>query len=767
MTYHLHILGQVQGVGFRPFVFRLAQEMKLKGWVSNDANGVHIEINAEDTQLSHFKDQLLLQSPPLAKITQVEIAQMEERYFDNFEIKHSQTNYTPQLLITPDAALCEACKSELFDPHNRRYLYPFITCTNCGVRYSIIEKLPYDRIHTTMRHFEPCKHCQQEYQNPQDRRYYSQTNSCPQCAIDIHSYQVIHQEQNENNTLIPLYTHTPTILNEIIQYWKDGKIVAIKGIGGYLLTCDATQAKAIRTLRQRKKRPHKPFALMYPDVESITKDIVLSEKAKNCLESSESPIVLLPILAEAKHTIALQEIAPQLDKVGIMMPYNPLFAILLQKFKKPIVATSGNLSQQPIVFTNEKAFSELALIADYIITHNRPILIPQDDSIVQLDEQNHTHLLRRARGFAPNYIDSTNILQKDTMLATGAMMKSTIALSHQKNIFLSQYIGDIDSLEAQENYCHIIQHYLQLFNTQPQKIITDQHPEYFSTQWGKTLSEKYQIPLLQVQHHTAHFAAILAEKTLLDSNEKILGIIWDGTGWGTDGQIWGGEFFVYQQKQIERVHHLPYFPFILGDKMPKEPRLSALCLAHQYQTSYENIQPLFTTTEWNIYQKILTQNTLKTSSMGRVFDAVAASLSLLDKASYEGQAAAYLEQMAWKAWRKNTIIEPAPDPLHCWQEIQKDIENKKNKEYIALKLHIRCVEYIDHIAEKQQVQQLAFSGGVFQNMLLITLLKQRLEKKYQLHFHEKIPTNDENIAFGQLIVGHYSINLKNNLQLCV
>ncbi|MDX2302462.1 MAG: carbamoyltransferase HypF [Microscillaceae bacterium] len=762
MTYHIHLTGQVQGVGFRPFVYRLAKEMNLYGWVSNDNDGVHIEVTTFTEIFHQFLNRLLEEAPPLAKITGKIVKIRPEQVFNDFEIRHSSTNSQSNLLLTPDVATCPDCLAELLEPENRRYFYPFITCTNCGVRYSIIESLPYDRENTTMAAFKPCFSCQKEYQDPLNRMYYSQTNSCPDCGVRMRLFvknkEVFFEDPKEQAL-------NREIIKTVALAWKIGKIVALKGIGGYLLSCDATNAAAIRTLREHKKRPSKPFALMYPNLESIKMDVELSEKAIELLQSPESPIVLLDLQENKTSGIAHWEIAPNLHQIGVMLPYTPLFVLLLREFQKPIVATSANLSNSPIIYEDEKALQDLGEIADLILTHNRPIVAPQDDSVISLAAWDQQPIfLRRSRAFAPNFIPKKEVLKSrsefnlqtkpKTILAMGAEMKSTFALTHQNNLYISQYLGDLESYETQENYQKLIRHFLKLFHTQPELIVVDQHPRYFSTQLGQELAKEFQIPVKHVQHHFAHFAAVLSENELLDSPEKILGIIWDGTGLGSDQQIWGGEMMIYHQKSFKRIAHLPYFPMIAGDKMPREPRISALCATYGLENASELLRHKFTETEWKIYGQLLQKPTLQTSSIGRLFDALASLLGIVDQASYEGEAAMLLESIARQYLKKTPRFQISFDPAKTHrdflEELIQDILAKKEVGQIALKFHLYLVKLIENQAKIQKIKKIALSGGVFQNILLVTLIKQSLGGEFQLFFHHQLSPNDENIAFGQI-----------------
>ena len=751
LTWHIHIAGQVQGVGFRPFVYTLAKQFGLKGWVNNTLDGVHIEFNATEEVASAFADQVLKQAPRLSRITSIHQDQIKTTLFDSFQIIHSKEEGDPNLLLTPDFALCDDCRKELRDPEDRRRQYPFITCTNCGPRYAIVQQLPYDREHTVMDAFQMCHSCRQEYTDPKDRRYFSQTNSCPNCGIDLAFYDA-------QGSLLSNQAHD--IIDQVVAYWQTGKIVAVKGIGGYLLTCDAAQPQVIQELRRRKHRPSKPFALMYPKLDALAGWSLSKEEATE-LSSPVAPIVLL------HHSDNLPErerIATGLQRIGVMLPYAPLFELLLEAFAKPIIATSGNASHSPIIYKDEQALQRLSSIADGIVTHNRQIVVPQDDSVVQFSLfEKERIILRRSRGLAPTFIPSQLALSSQSILAVGAMLKSTFAFLHRHNTYISQYLGDLEHFDAQNNFQHTVRHFLSLLGAQPEVILCDQHPAYPSSQWAAQLSHTWRIPMYAVQHHLAHFAAIIGEHNLVSSKEPILGVIWDGTGLGADGQIWGGEFFTYEEHSFFRCHHFDYFDFILGDKMPREPRVSALSVCWSVGGAAEFLREKFTHTEWSIYNQLLEkENSLKTSSVGRLFDAVASLLGVMDRQTYEGEAAMRLEALAtsyitrfgWPFSQGYFSHASQIDHLSSrflMAQILMDLRMGKVKALIAAKFHFSLVEIIRMVANDLEIKKLAFSGGVFQNSLLVDLLVHHLSADFQLHFHQQLPPNDENVSFGQLV----------------
>lgn len=758
-TFRIHISGQVQGVGFRPFVYQLANSLELTGWVNNSLDGVHIEVSGNEEVICNFYQHIIRHPPLLARITHHHFEKISTKSFDIFSIRESNETGVANLLLSPDFALCESCKNELFDPNNRRFSYPFITCTLCGPRYSVIQKLPYDRPNTSMQSFEMCPECHSEYNTTTDKRYFAQTISCNNCSITMQLFNTkthFSSQLNDNHWII----------DRVVRAWQRGEIVAIKGIGGYLLTCDATRSEAIKTLRQRKHRPSKPFALMYPNAEVLSQDVHLTDSVLNQLNSPESPIVLADAKEKLASGLAKEEIAPFLLQLGVMLPYAPLFALLLSKFGKPIVATSGNVSHSPIVFSDEKALDELGTIADWIVTNNREIVVPQDDSVITFSK-NRTIFLRRSRGIAPTFIQPNLDVPQDSVLAMGADMKSTFMLTHHKNLYVSQYLGDLESYDTQESYRQTLHHFLSLFEVKPTQIVTDSHPQYFSTQLGKDLAEQWNIPVLAIQHHQAHFGAVLAENNLIHSSEPILGVIWDGTGLGTDGNIWGGEFFIYQNYEFLRESHFNYFPFILGDKMPRQPRISALAACATITEAETILEKKFSPTEWKLYRKMIADSlgntaSLQTSSVGRLFDAVASLLGLADQVSYEGEAAMRLESCAKHYIKQHgSAFETSYLENESWEkqlptqalikEIVMDILAQKPVDYIAAKFHYSLAIYIKNIAKNLNIKKIAFSGGVFQNTLLVDLIEHYASAEFELYFHRQFSPNDESCSFGQWV----------------
>ncbi len=759
-TYHIHFEGIVQGVGFRPFVYRMAKKYHLNGWVNNTNDGVHIHINASEKQAKFFICELKNNLPPLAVITRSIMEETVYTDYNSFDIAESKSRVKPKLLLTPDVAMCDDCYEELHDPDNRRYHYPFITCTNCGPRYSIITKLPYDRPNTTMAGFEMCNTCLTEYNNPLERRHFSQTNSCPDCAIEMQLF-----EQGE---LIEQFNDP----DYIVSQWEAGKILAIKGVGGYLLTCDATNVQAVETLRKRKHRPTKPFALMYPDTDSIKSDVELSEKEEKELKSIHAPIILLVQKKNPKvlNTQSVEVINHGLSRLGIMLPYTPLYDLLLSKFNKPVVATSGNITDSTIIYEDKKAIKELSKIADIILLNNRDIVIPQDDGVVQFSQKHLQKVtLRRSRGKAPTYINPGLKIPDKTIIAMGAMLKSVFGLLNEQNIYISQYLGNTDSYDAQGNYEKTFNHFEKLFSLQSDAVVTDKHPDYFSTRFGQSIAEKHHAQLYKVQHHKAHFYSVLGENNLLESKDKILGVIWDGTGLGDDGNIWGGEFFIYHNKQITRESFAGTFDFILADKMVREPRIALLSIAQNLKNACQIIKLKFTETEWKVYNKLLQKpGNLQSSSMGRMFDATASLLYGFDRHSFEAEASMQLENRASEYYYNhhcplnNSYLEDAlPENLYTFllDKMVADLHIKTNVNLIATKFHLSLVDYIIRISNKLKLKKIAFSGGVFQNALLLDMINEYMINDFELFFQKEFSPNDEGIPFGQLM--YYVDNIEN------
>jgi hydrogenase maturation protein HypF len=753
-TYHLHINGIVQGVGFRPFVYQLATEMQLNGYVKNESDGVHVFFNAVEEQANLFFKKIKQEAPVRSEIIFASLHKTADKIFDNFSIVVSyEVGSKKQVLLSPDVTLCINCKNELHDINNRRFRYPFITCTQCGPRYSILDSLPYERHGTSMQKFTQCKSCGEEYNTVTDQRFFSQTNSCNNCGIGIS----IHR----NDSFI-LTNNSEEGLLHIKIFLQQGKILAVKSMGGYLFLCDAANEKAIQLLRSRKCRPSKPFAILYPTIEKVNTSFKLSKQEKDLLESAAAPIVLLYPKQETYNNVAAKDIAPGLNQLGIMLPNSPLLELIATDFSKPLIATSANLSGSPIIYKDKDALEYLFEIADYVVSNNRDIIIPQDDSVVLVSQySNQQIMLRRSRGYAPAFLNYKPLTNR-CILSTGAFLKSSFTLSVNGNVFVSQFLGSGERYESQEMYKDTLEHWLKLYAIQPVVIIADKHPHYFSHQYAIELAQRFGTELKLVQHHEAHFAALLAEHNLLHDTEAVLGIIWDGTGLGTDGNIWGGEFFKYENNELLRCYHFDYFPAIAGDKLSLEPRMAALCATSDCWPEPDKLQEKFSEAEWKTYQTLIKNTSLSSSSVGRLFDAVASLLNICDKQTYEGEAAMYLQVLAESYVEKNGF---AMDDSYfkagahyyriptatLMQGILMDIKKGKAKEFIAAKFHYSLVCLVDIVAKNINVEKICFSGGVFQNALLVDWIQKKYSDQYQLFFHQNLPPNDENISFGQMV----------------
>lgn len=768
-SWHIHISGRVQGVGFRPFVYRLATSLNLKGRVQNGMDGVYIDVNADEEMLLDFCQKIKANAPAVAQIGSITYAEADGQEFTDFDIVPSEQEGQANLLITPDLAICESCRQELHDPKNRRYQYPFITCTQCGPRYSILKSLPFDRENTSMRSFHMCPECMAEYtcidslaeisehEVKDNSRYHAQTNSCGKCGIKLSLYKL-----NPKHPYAQLVdSQAETLIKKISQLLLGGNIVAVKGIGGYLLMADAGNEEVVQRLRQRKGRPAKPFALMYPSLEAVRQDVYVSEKEVTELLSYRSPIVLLKLKKRPASGIALQQIAPDLAKLGIMLPYTPLFELILKAVKKPLIATSANLSGSPIFYKDEDALEELNGIADYVLINNREICLPQDDSVMQFTTQHQQAIiLRRSRGLAPAYRPPERSKLADlNCLAMGVQQKSSFALVAHQQLYLSQYLGELSNYHTAKAYQQTLAYFLQLCQAEPQFILADLHPDYFATQLGQRLAEEKNIPIYYVQHHRAHFGAVLTENSLLETDEPVLGVIWDGTGLGDDRQIWGGEFFTFAERKINRTAHLAYFPHRFGDKMASEPRLSLLCLADGDVAFDETLKTKFSAQEWTLYQKMICKKAaIQTSSIGRLFDAVASLLGLCDVNLYESQAAMFLEQHAAAYLHNHSLklhegypcLYRSGEYNLCLTAMLEDMQKGRSCGEMAARFHLGLVNLIKKVAEKEGIKQLAFSGGVFQNALLIDLIITHLQSDFKLYFHQQLSPNDESIPLGQI-----------------
>lgn len=749
------IRGAVQGVGFRPFVYRLASELNLPGYVLNSPQGVFVEIEGEKPALENFLFRLQQEKPAPSFIQSLEASYLDPVHFNGFEIRGSASSGMKSALILPDIATCPDCLSEILDPGNRRYRYPFTNCTHCGPRFTIIESLPYDRPNTSMKSFEMCADCRAEYENPQDRRFHAQPNACPVCGPSLELW-------DRSGRVL---AHRDAALLQAAGAIRDGKIVAIKGLGGFHLVADARNLEAVEVLRRRKQREEKPFALMYPSMECIGEDCSISPPEARLLLSPESPIVLLSRKNGGNRPTIAPNVAPNNPYLGVMLPYTPLHHLLMRELSFPILATSGNLSDEPICIEERDAVARLAGIADAFLVHNRPIVRHMDDSIVRV-VLGREMVLRRARGYAPLPIRCKELIP--ATLAVGAHLKNTVALSVQDNVFLSQHIGDLENKEASDAFQGVIRSFRHLYRVEPSLVVADMHPDYVSSKYASSCN----IPLVSVQHHYAHVAACMAENEL---EGQVLGVSWDGTGYGTDGTIWGGEFLLTGDSGFERVASFRKFRLPGSASAVKEPRRTALGVLYEIMGNDVFGDPdsvparFFSRQELPILARML-QNGIQspwTSSVGRLFDAVASLSGLRQKIRFEGQAAMEMEfaigqEKAAEAYpfavRNGTDSDPSASASMKsidWEPtvraILEDVRHGIPLATLAIKFHNTLVDIIVDVAKRIGEARIVLTGGCFQNKYLMEHTVQRLEQEgFRPYWHQRIPPNDGGIALGQI-----------------
>ena len=735
----IHLTGAVQGVGFRPFVYNTAKKFSLNGYVINDTHGVIIEVEGEERNINRFLISLQTEKPPLAHIFSQEIQELPLKGFTDFKIRKSKHRGKKEVFILPDISVCDECLKELDDPKNRRYRYPFINCTNCGPRFSIIEKLPYDRPNTTMKQFRMCPECEREYKDPEDRRFHAQPNACPVCGPHITLY-------SSDKKFI---TQKEEALEKTVRLLKEGKIIAVKGVGGFHLVCDATNNHALKKLRERKKRGEKPFAVMFRDINQIKEYAEITDFEEAVILSPERPVV---IVRSKKGTDLSPEVAPSLDRIGIFLPYSPLHYLLLNDYKKPLVMTSANLSDEPIVKDNDQAFEKLSVFTDYILVHNRKIKNRVDDSVVRVIDK-RISFIRRSRGYAPLPVKLPFKLKRK-VLAVGGHQKNTIAVGFDDKAFLSQHIGDLQTFDACRNFEEVIESFLSLYDFKPDVVVCDLHPSYFSTKWAKDFSQKNGVSLVQVQHHYSHALSLMAENQI---KERIFAVSWDGTGYGDDGNLWGGEFLVCGYEGYERVSHFDYFRLIGGEKAVKEPKRVAISVL--FSIFGKNIPDTpclkaFKEKEIDILYKMWEKglNSPFSSSAGRLFDAVASILGIRQILSYEGQSGMIMEN--FYDWNVKDFYPFEIDNTVSWkpifEEMIKDISDVSVK--VSRFINTLAEVVIRVYKEKGEGLKIGLTGGVFQNRFLTEKIIRLCEKeKISVVTHKKVPPNDGGISLGQLV----------------
>jgi len=761
----IHISGIVQGVGFRPFVYGLAARLVLKGWVRNTSAGVDIEVDGDKDILDAFVKALRDEAPSLSQIDELTASFIPANGFNTFDIIHSESIPSAFQPISPDVAICDDCLREMFDPNDRRYHYPFINCTNCGPRFTIIKDIPYDRPKTTMAPFIMCPDCEREYKDPLNRRFHAQPVACPMCGP-----QVTFERLN-----VGTLASSDEAITETQKALANGEIVAIKGLGGFHLACDATNPKFVGELRQRKLRVDKPFALMMPDVETIEHHCFVSEAERELLTSSARPIVLLKRKPESN---IAKETAPNQDWIGVMLPYTPLHHLLFTNSMPPLVMTSGNLSEEPIATDNDEARTRLAALADAFLMHNRDIHIRCDDSVIRafddrpltIDHNSSSTVhrplsvypIRRSRGYSPFPVKLP--FDVPQILAAGSELKNTFCITNKNYAFLSHHIGDMENYETLKSYEQGVEHFERLFRVKPEAIAYDLHPNYLATRYALERAERENIPTIGVQHHHAHIAACMAEHGL-DGSRPVIGVSFDGTGYGEDGAIWGGEFFIADYETYKRMFHLEYFPLPGGDASIKKPARTALALLWSLGIEWD--EHLSSVLEFSESERTLLRtqlekkiNTPLTSSMGRLFDALAALAGVRQKVNYEGQAAIEFEALVDSTEARSYAFALNQDQVQVRGVVDaliKDVMAGVPISKISARFHNGLAEgvrtVVRRMSQDSRIREVALSGGVWQN---ITLLRRTLSllraDGFEVYIHREVPTNDGGLSLGQAMI---------------
>lgn len=752
----IHIDGVVQGVGFRPFVHGLAKRLQLTGWVRNTSAGVDIVVDGTEQALASFLDALKQEAPSLARIDEITAETTDGHDFKTFEIVHSEEIKGAFQPISPDVSLCADCLRELNDPQDRRYRYPFINCTNCGPRFTIITAIPYDRPNTTMASFEMCADCAAEYHDPDDRRFHAQPIACPVCGPHIWC-----EVQGE------IVAERDAALAFARQSLMNGKIAAVKGLGGFHLACDATNPDAVELLRSRKMRIEKPFALMMPDLTTIETHCFVSEEERALLLSRERPIV---ILERRPQSHIATSVAPHQTTLGVMLPYTPLHVLLLEageNFSPALVMTSGNMSEEPIATQNDEARQRLSSLADVFLLHNRGIQTRCDDSVVRISDKG-IYPLRRARGYAPYHVKLG--WESPSILAAGGELKNTFCLTRERYAFLSHHIGDMENFETLHAFEEGVRHFEELFRVQPSVMAYDLHPDYMATRYALERAEHEALPIVGVQHHHAHIAACMAEHGL-PGDRPVIGVAFDGTGYGEDGAIWGGEFLLADYADYRRAYHLTYIPMPGGDAAVREPWRLALAWLQQTGLEWDDdLAPVRASTQEarGTIDRMLNidLNSPLTSSMGRLFDAVSSLIGVRQQINYEAQAAIELEacvaadeESAYTFALQNGEVGPSP----VIQAVVTDLRKGVPKERIAARFHFAVAHMVNDVCrllcKQEGISDVVLSGGVWQNQVL---LKQTLRLLRQsgvfVYLHRRVPTNDGGIALGQAAIAAHRIN---------
>ena len=732
----IQVRGIVQGVGFRPFVYRQAARFGLSGFVQNTGSGVTIEIEGESAACAGFLAALTSEAPPLSRIQSVESSEIPATGERGFAI-HTSEGGEKSALVSPDIGICDDCLRELFTESDRRYRYPFINCTNCGPRFSIIEDIPYDRKFTSMRGFRQCSPCQSEYENPLDRRFHAQPNACAVCGPRL-TFLVNGMEQAGD----PVALFAEAI--------RAGRIVAVKGIGGFHLACSATNESAVQLLRARKQRYEKPFAVMLRNLDEVNRYCEVSAAEIALLTSPQKPIVLLQ---KRENTAIAPSVAPENHRLGVMLPYTPLHCLLLEE-TPALVLTSGNVSDRPMLYRDEDVPAAFADLADAVLTHNRPIVRRVDDSVfvTSLDEPRP---LRRARGWAPEPVPLASGARR--ILAMGAQQKNTFCLVKDGQAFLSSHVGDLDDPDTEAEYLREIASMQRLFSVEPELVACDLHPDYASTR----IAQEMRLPLIAVQHHHAHFASVLAEHAI---QSPALGFIWDGTGYGEDGTIWGGETLFGTVSGSKRIGHILPFRLFGGEAAVHEPWRVALSVCketHGREAALRLFTPRANEAALLLQAADAGLNSPVTSSMGRLFDAIAALCGLRETVSYEGQAAIALEQIADESEQESYQFSVVREPdgwIYDWRSVVQgvilDAASGISPSRISMRFHRALANLLAEAAKLHREENgcniVALSGGCFQNELLLRLCDAALRKQgFTVLINRLVPCNDGGISYGQ------------------
>ena len=778
----VEVEGTVQGVGFRPFVYRLARELELTGWVQNARNGVLIEVEGDSPAVETFLRRLRTDTPASASIETMSTNVIPIREDVSFSIVSRAESGQRTLVIPPDLATCQDCWGELFNPSDRRFRYPFLTCTQCGPRYSLLTAIPYERSNTTMARFELCSNCRTEYETEADRRFHAEPIACPKCGPSL----CLWDEQGHEVASGEEALHRASALLE------QGLIVAVKGLGGFQLWVDVKSEEAVRRLRDRKRRPEKPFAVLFPSVDAIRDYCLLSSDEEALLCSSQAPIVLA---RKRRDAVLADAVAPGNPYLGVMLPAMPIHDLLMVSLQRPMVATSGNRSEEPIVTDEREALVRLNGIADALLVHDRPIARPVDDSVVLVvpaksqaynGEQREKPkadvvILRRARGYVPQAIRWSDGLANGTqgpILAVGGHLKNTVALLTGNRVVLSQHLGDLSTLEADRAFQQAVKDLQRLLDVTPQAIACDLHPDYRSTGFARELAAGLSVPLVPVQHHHAHVASCMAEHKL---DGEVLGIAWDGAGYGTDGEVWGGEFLIASYQEFSRFASIRPFRLLGGEAAMRDPSRSAAAVLWELMGEQMLVHEL---PSWKATddQRVQLASLLRsgvvspwTTSMGRLFDAVASLTGLCHQASFEGQAAMAVQFAAEQEAEAGGVtvegypmdLVPSHSPDTKWMvdwrpmvsAMLEDLSRGHRLEQIATRFHVALAEGVVRVAKAAGLPRVLLTGGCFQNRLLLLLVRQRLEAAgFTDYSHSLVPPNDGGLSLGQAVIAAHRMN---------